>query len=135
MDFKALKSWFLSQKRDLPWRKIQNPYAIWISEIMLQQTQVAVVIPYFLRWIDRFPNINALATANLDDVIKCWEGLGYYSRARHLHEAAQHIVKHFNGNLPNCEEDLKKIKGLGPYTIGAVLSFAFHQKKLLLMGM
>lgn len=124
-----LKNWFIAVKRDLPWRKTQDPYAIWVSEVMLQQTQVAVVIDYYQRWMDKFPTVNHLAAANLDDVIKTWEGLGYYSRARNLHSGAQFVVEHFNSELPGQETDLDKIKGLGPYTIGAILSFAFHQKK------
>jgi A/G-specific adenine glycosylase len=134
LDFSRLKAWFIAQKRDLPWRQIEDPYAIWVSEIMLQQTQVTVVIPYFLNWMQQFPTIHHLAKASLDEVIKAWEGLGYYSRARHLHEAAQDLVKRFGGQLPSTEEDLKKIKGLGPYTIGAILSFAFHQKQAAVDG-
>ena len=123
-----LRRWFLTEKRELPWRKTRNPYAIWVSEIMLQQTQVAVVLPYYERWMARFPNVSALAQAPLDEVIKCWEGLGYYSRARHLHAGAHYVLEHFQGVLPASEEELSRIKGLGPYTIGALLSFAFHQK-------
>ncbi len=134
LDIDRLKTWFLTQKRDLPWRQIEDPYAIWVSEIMLQQTQVAVVIPYFLNWISYFPTIHHLAEASLDEVLKAWEGLGYYSRARNLHEAAKYVVKYFYGQLPDKEEELKKIKGLGPYTIGAILSFAFHQKKAAVDG-
>lgn len=134
LDCVRLKAWFTEEKRDLPWRRTTDPYAIWISEIMLQQTQVAVVIPYFLNWMQRFPTIRHLAAASLDEVIKAWEGLGYYSRARHLHEAANHLVAHFDGQLPQEEEHLKQIKGLGPYTIGALLSFAFHQKKAAVDG-
>lgn len=125
---KRLKQWFLSEKRDLPWRYDPSPYEVWISEIMLQQTQVAVVIPYFERWMQRFPTVQALAVAPLDDVIKMWEGLGYYSRARNLHAGAQMIVDKFHGELPQEEEKLAQIKGLGPYTIGAIRSFAFHQR-------
>lgn len=134
LDIFPLKAWFTSEKRDLPWREMEDPYAIWVSEVMLQQTQVAVVIPYFLNWMQRFPTIQDLARASLDEVIKAWEGLGYYSRVRHLHEAAQYLVKHFNGQLPQQEKELQKIKGLGPYTIGAILSFAFHQKKAAVDG-
>ncbi len=134
LDIDSLKKWFLKEKRNLPWRQNPTPYAIWISEVMLQQTQVAVVIPYFLRWMERFPTIRSLAQASLDEVIKEWEGLGYYSRARYLREGAHYIVNHFNGELPQEEEKLKKIKGLGPYTIGAILSFAFHQKKATVDG-
>lgn len=129
-----LKKWFLSSKRDLPWRQNPTPYAVWISEVMLQQTQVAVVIPYFNRWMQAFPSIEALAIASLEEVIKAWEGLGYYSRARHLHQGAQYLVEHCQGELPADEKELKKIKGLGHYTIGAILSFAFHQKKAAVDG-
>ncbi len=134
LDYQRLKTWFAVEKRDLPWRQTLDPYAIWISEVMLQQTQVAVVIPYFLNWMQRFPTIRHLAAASLDEVIKAWEGLGYYSRVRHLHEAAHYLVECFDGQLPQEEEQLKKIKGLGPYTIGAILSFAFHQKKAAVDG-
>lgn len=134
IDIAQLKSWFLNARRDLPWRETSEPYAIWVSEIMLQQTQVAVVIPYYLRWMQRFPTIRHLAAADLDEVIKIWEGLGYYSRARNLHEGAKYIVDHWNGELPNQEEQLKLMKGLGPYTIGAILSFAFHQKRAAVDG-
>jgi len=129
-----LKTWFLRNKRDLPWRESPTPYAVWVSEVMLQQTQVAVVIPYFERWMDRFPTVRHLAGAPLDDVIKLWEGLGYYSRARNLHEGARYVVDHYQGELPNCEEELEKIKGLGPYTVGAILSFAFHKKQAAVDG-
>lgn len=128
LDVKALHRWFLTNKRDLPWRSHPEPYAVWISEVMLQQTQVAVVIPFFERWMKLFPSVRALSEATLDQVIKAWEGLGYYSRARHLHEAAHYIMENFQGRFPSSEIELKKIKGLGPYTIGAILSFAFHHK-------
>src|ERR1700722_3016139 len=111
LDFTQLKAWFVAKKRDLPWRQTTDPYAIWVSEVMLQQTQVGVMLPYFLRWMNRFPTIDQLAEASLDEVIKLWEGLGYYSRARHLHEGAKYLLQHFDGQLPNNEEDLKKIKG------------------------
>lgn len=134
LDCQQLKAWFASEKRDLPWRQTTDPYAIWISEIMLQQTQVAVVIPYFLRWMQRFPTIHHLAESSLDEVIKTWEGLGYYSRARHLHEAAKLFLDDFGGRIPADEKQLQKVKGFGPYTIGAILSFAFHQKKAAVDG-
>ncbi len=134
LDFFQLKAWFQTKKRDLPWRQMEDPYAVWVSEVMLQQTQVAVVIPYFLHWMERFPTIRHLAQAQLDEVIKAWEGLGYYSRARYLHEGAKYVVEHFQGKLPDEEEKLKEIKGLGPYTIGAILSFAFHQRKAAVDG-
>jgi A/G-specific adenine glycosylase len=123
-----LKNWFSANKRDLPWRNTSDPYAIWISEIMLQQTRVNVVIPYFFRWMERFPTVHDLASASLEEVIKEWEGLGYYSRARNLHEGAKWVVNQCNGQIPNTEEELCKIKGLGPYTVGAILSFAFHKR-------
>lgn len=128
MEIIALKNWFQAEKRDLPWRRSPTPYYVWISEVMLQQTQVAVVIPYFERWMERFPTIDILASASLEEVIKLWEGLGYYSRARFIHAAAKTLVLHYQGELPSAREELEKIKGLGPYTIGAILSFAFHQK-------
>lgn len=125
---KALKKWFLNGKRDLPWRENPTSYRVWVSEVMLQQTQVAVVIGYFERWMARFPTIQSLAESPLDEVIKLWEGLGYYSRARNLHAGAKYVLEHFNGELPSSQESLSRIKGLGPYTIGAIRSFAFHQK-------
>lgn len=123
-----LKEWFLENKRDLPWRRNPTPYEVWVSEVMLQQTQAAVVVPYFERWMERFPTVEKLAVAGIEEVIKLWEGLGYYARARHLHEGAKQVVERFGGKLPQDEEALREIKGLGPYTIGAVLSFAFHKK-------
>ena len=124
----SLKSWFYEVRRDLPWRIKPTPYAVWISEVMLQQTQVAVVQGYFLRWMARFPTIKSLAEASLDEVIKMWEGLGYYSRARNLHSAARFLMDRHEGDLPSSKKELSEVKGLGPYTIGAILSFAFHQK-------
>lgn len=123
-----LKRWFLKERRSLPWRDDPSPYAVWVSEVMLQQTQASVVIPYFERWMEKYPTIEDLAHASLDEVIKEWEGLGYYSRARNLHEGAQFVVNMYGGQLPHRPEELKKIKGLGPYTIGAIRSFAFYQK-------
>lgn len=128
LDHVRLKQWFLETKRDLPWRQDPTPYSVWISEVMLQQTQVAVVIPYFLRWMEKYPSVHDLAKAPLDEVIKEWEGLGYYSRARALHEGANTIVREFNGIIPETEDELSRVKGLGPYTIGAILSFAFHKR-------
>lgn len=120
--------WFNAHKRDLPWRENISPYRVWVSEVMLQQTQVAVVIPYFQRWMERFPTVKSLADAHVDEVIKLWEGLGYYSRARNLHEGAKQICEMFGGELPDTPERLRKIKGIGPYTQGAILSFAFRKK-------
>jgi len=129
-----LKRWFLKQKRDLPWRETGDPYAIWVSEIMLQQTQVSVVIPYYEKWMKAFPTIKDLSSSSLDSVIKNWEGLGYYSRARNLHEGARFVLEQHGGNLPDNEDSLKKIKGIGPYTVGAIMSFAFHKKKAAVDG-
>jgi len=123
-----LKEWFLEYQRDLPWRENRTPYRVWISEVMLQQTQVAVVVPYFLQWMQKFPTIEALAKAPLEEIIKAWEGLGYYSRARNLHRAAQMVMADFQGELPKTPEELAKLPGFGPYTVGALLSFAFQQK-------
>lgn len=127
-DGEALRKWFLSNKRLLLWRECPTPYAVWVSEVMLQQTQVATVINYYRRWMDRYPTIESLAMASPEEVIKSWEGLGYYSRARRLHEGARFVLQHFQGMLPDSPEELAKIKGLGPYTIAAIRSFAFHQK-------
>lgn len=127
-DAEALKRWFQVKKRDLPWRRIVSPYRVWISEIMLQQTQVAVVVDYFERWMQRFPTVQSLAEGSLVEVLKMWEGLGYYSRARHLHAAARQLVEEQGGEIPDSREALERVKGLGPYTIGALLSFAFHKK-------
>ncbi len=123
-----LKNWFLEKQRDLPWREDRSPYRVWISEIMLQQTQVAVVIPYFERWMKKFPTLESLASAPIEEVIKLWEGLGYYSRARNLHRAAQIMVDQYKGVVPEQATELQELPGFGPYTVGAVLSFAFQRK-------
>lgn len=123
-----LKFWFLNSRRPLPWREAITPYRIWISEIMLQQTQVSVVIPYFDRWMEAFPTVEHLAGSSLEKVMKCWEGLGYYSRARNLLKGAQYIVEKHQGKIPSQKEQLIQIPGIGSYTAGAILSFAFHQK-------
>lgn len=127
-DHRSLTQWFDQEKRSLPWRDNPSPYHVWISEVMLQQTQVAVVIPYFLRWMELFPTIQTLAHAPFELVIKCWEGLGYYARARALHAGAKYIVNNFDGILPSTANDLLKIQGIGPYTAGAILNFAFRKK-------
>jgi A/G-specific adenine glycosylase len=129
LDILSLIKWFKQDKREFPWREDPNPYGVWISEVMLQQTQASVVIPYYVRWMQRFPTIHALAQASLEEVIKLWEGLGYYSRARNLHEGAKYIVQRFDGNIPKEPELLAEIKGIGDYTSGAILSFAFHQRR------
>lgn len=123
----ALLRFYACQRRDLPWRTTQDPYRIWVSEVMLQQTQVQTARPYYERFVKRFPTVEALARAPLDDVLKLWEGLGYYARARHLHQAAQMIVRDYNGKLPSERAALLKLPGVGRYTAGAILSIAFGQ--------
>lgn len=112
--------------REMPWKGEKNPYLIWLSEIILQQTRVAQGLAYYLKFKQLFPNINDLANANENKVLKAWEGLGYYSRARNLHFAAKQIVNDFNGNFPNTKKDLLKLKGVGNYTASAIASFAFN---------
>lgn len=124
---KALLEWYDHHKRDLPWRQTSDPYAIWISEIMLQQTQVATVIPYYLRFMEWFKTPKDLAGADTEKVIKAWEGLGYYSRARNLQAAAQTIVTKHDGIFPRKYEDVRDLKGIGPYTAGAIMSIAFNK--------
>lgn len=116
-------------KKDLPWRKDKDPYHIWISEIMLQQTRIETVIPYYLRFIERLPTIQSLATVAEDELLKLWEGLGYYSRARNLQKSAKIIVEKFDGVFPHCIDDILSLKGVGPYTAGAIASIAFNQKQ------
>lgn len=134
MEIQRLKKWFLKNKRELPWRKNPTSYQVWVSEVMLQQTQVSVVIEYYSRWMELFPTIEALAKAPIENVIKAWEGLGYYSRARRLHEGARQLLQENRKELPSDEASLRKIKGLGPYTSNAILSFAYHQKKAAVDG-
>ncbi len=129
-----LLRWFEKNKRDLPWRKTRDPYAIWISEIMLQQTQVATVIPYYKTFLKTFPTISDLARADLSKVLKVWEGLGYYSRARNLHRASQMILNHFHGKIPDTLKDLLSLPGIGRSTAGAILSFAFNKDAPILDG-
>lgn len=123
---KPLLAWYEKEKRDLPWRHTNDPYAIWVSEIMLQQTQVDTVIPYYTDWIKQFPTIKKLAQAKEEKVLKQWEGLGYYSRARNLHKAAKVVTEQFNGIVPNKPEELLKLPGIGPYSLGAISSIAFN---------
>ena len=111
-------------KRNLPWRATSDPYRIWISEVMLQQTRVETVVPYYNRWIERFPTVHQLADAPLDDVLKQWEGLGYYSRARNLHRAALVVREQHAGSLPRASGELRELPGFGEYTAGAVASIA-----------
>ena len=130
----SLLAWYDRQKRDLPWRRTRDPYAIWLSEVMLQQTQVATVIPYWERFLQRFPTVEALAAAPLTDVLAGWRGLGYYSRARNLHRAAQEIVARFGGRLPSTAAELLTLPGFGRYTAGAVASIAFGEPAPLVDG-
>lgn len=118
-------TWYHKEKRNLPWRATNDPYAIWISEIMLQQTRVETVIGYFYRFMEQFPTIQNLAAAEEQKLLKVWEGLGYYSRARNLKAAAQQIVAEFDGEMPQSIEEIRSLKGIGPYTAGAIGSIAF----------
>ncbi|MDH4230116.1 MAG: A/G-specific adenine glycosylase [Nitrospirota bacterium] len=130
----ALLAWYRVHRRDLPWRRSSDPYAIWVSEVMLQQTRVETVIPYWQRFLARFPDVVALAAAPLDDVLKLWEGLGYYSRARNLHRAAGVVVAEHGGCLPDTVAGLRTLPGIGPYMAGAVASIAFGRAEPLLDG-
>ena len=124
---KLLIDWYLSNQRELPWRKTKNPYHIWLSEIMLQQTRVAQGLPYYLRFTEEFPTVFDLAEASEEKVLKLWQGLGYYSRARNLHFTAKEIVKNHQGQFPSDYHQLLKLKGIGSYTAAAITSFAFNQ--------
>ncbi|MDI6763797.1 MAG: A/G-specific adenine glycosylase [Thermodesulfobacteriota bacterium] len=129
-----LLQWFQKNKRDLPWRKNRDPYAIWVSEIMLQQTQVNTVIPYYNHFLKTFPTIRDLTKANLSKVLTVWEGLGYYSRARNLHQASRIIANHFKGKIPETPKDLLSLPGIGRYTAGAILSIAYNKVTPILDG-
>lgn len=124
---KTLQNWYDQHKRDLPWRHTTDPYRIWISEIILQQTRVIQGLDYYRRFIDRFQNLTMLANADEDEVLKYWQGLGYYSRARNLHKTAQIIVNEYGGNFPKAHVDILKLKGIGDYTAAAIASFAYNQ--------
>ena len=124
---KVLLQWYLQNKRDLPWRNTTNPYPIWLSEIILQQTRVAQGMPYFLKFTTTFPTIFDLANADEETVLKLWQGLGYYSRARNLHKTAQIIAFELNGEFPNTYADLLKLKGIGTYTAAAIASFSYNE--------
>ncbi len=123
-----LLKWYKTNARDLPWRKTKDPYKIWISEIMLQQTTVATVIPYYERWTKMWPTVEAVSQASTEEILKQWQGLGYYSRAKNIHRAAQIVCQEFKGKLPDEPQALRKLPGFGPYTVGAVLSIAFDKR-------
>ncbi|HWI64105.1 MAG TPA: A/G-specific adenine glycosylase [Symbiobacteriaceae bacterium] len=123
----ALLNWFATNQRDLPWRRSRDPYRIWVSEVMLQQTRVETVRPYYERWFKRFPTLVDLAAAPEEQVLKAWEGLGYYSRARNLHSAAKDVVARYEGVVPDDPDAVGDLKGVGPYTAGAVLSIAYNR--------
>jgi len=123
---KKLLAWYDENKRDLPWRRSKNPYHIWVSEIMLQQTRVDTVIPYYERFLEWFPTVESLAIAPEERLLKAWEGLGYYSRVRNMQTAAQQIMNEFNGEFPSTYEGISSLKGIGPYTAGAISSIAFN---------
>jgi A/G-specific adenine glycosylase len=124
----SLLRWYDRQRRDLPWRDEPDPYRVWVSEVMLQQTQVTTVIPYYERFLRRFPRLADLAAASLDEVLKVWEGLGYYARARHLHAAARRVMADYGGQLPASYASLRRLPGLGDYTAGALASIAFGER-------
>lgn len=129
-----LLTWYDAHQRDLPWRKIGDPYRIWVSEIMLQQTRVDTAIPYYERFLSSFPTVTDLADADQQEVLKCWEGLGYYSRARNLHQAAKTVRDQYDGELPGTYDELLTLKGIGPYTAAAISSIAFQEPKAVVDG-
>lgn len=122
-----LLNWYATHQRDLPWRRSRDPYRIWVSEVMLQQTRVETVIPYYERWFEQFPTLEELAAASEEQVLKAWEGLGYYSRARNLHQAVQEVVARYGGEVPDDPAAVADLKGVGPYTVGAILSIAYNR--------
>jgi A/G-specific adenine glycosylase len=130
----SLLAWYANAGRDLPWRHCHDPYAIWVSEIMLQQTQVKTVIPYYHRWLAQFPTLEQLASADLQQVLKAWEGLGYYTRARNLYACAQEIMQHHGGVFPTELKDVLALRGIGRTTAGGILSAAFNQPAAILDG-
>src|SRR3954471_7817846 len=125
---RTLVTWYQKNKRDLPWRKTSDPYAIWVSETMLQQTQVKTVVPYYQKFLEAFPTIAQLDRAPLSRILRLWSGLGYYRRAENLKKAARQIMRQHNGSLPRDYERLRALPGIGEYTAGAVLSIAFNRR-------
>jgi len=131
---RALLAWYAKHRRELPWRKSQDPYAVWVSEMMLQQTQVRTVIPYFQSWMQRFPDVTALANADESEVLHAWQGLGYYSRARNLRRAAQEMLRVHDGRVPERVSELIALPGIGPYSAGAIASIAYGHAEPLVDG-
>ena len=135
---KTLLAWYDASRRDLPWRAppgtLPDPYHVWLSEIMLQQTTVKAVAPYYAKFLRQWPTIEALAAAERDDVLKAWAGLGYYARARNLHACAQHVARHYDGQFPDTEEELLSLPGVGPYTAAAIAAIAFGRKAAVVDG-
>src|SRR5690606_4230898 len=131
---KILNHWYSSNKRELPWRQTTNPYAIWLSEIILQQTQVIQGLPYYESFLKEFPTVFSLANAEESKVLKLWQGLGYYSRARNLHAAAKHIVNQYDGVFPNNYKTLLTLKGVGDYTASAIASICFNEPTAVVDG-
>jgi A/G-specific adenine glycosylase len=130
----ALLDWYAEHARDLPWRRQRDPYAVWVSEVMLQQTRAETVIPYFTRWMERFPTVMSLASASQDEVLGLWEGLGYYRRAHNLHRAAQILVSDHDGKLPGDVDGLRDLPGIGPYTAAAIAAISFNQDVIAVDG-
>lgn len=131
---RSIISWYQENKRDLPWRQTSDPYHIWLSEVILQQTRVAQGTAYYHRFLKKFPTVKNLAQASEDEVLEIWQGLGYYSRARNLHAAAKHIGKELGGRFPQNYDSLLKLKGIGEYTAAAIASFAYHEDKAVVDG-
>lgn len=131
---KKLVSWYLQNKRELPWRNTLNPYYIWLSEIMLQQTRVLQGLPYYLKFVEAYPSVTDLANASEDEVLKMWQGLGYYSRARNLHATAKMVSEEMNGRFPDNYKDLLKLKGVGDYTASAIASISFNLPEAVVDG-
>ena len=134
MSQQNLLNWYHKNKRELPWRSTENPYFIWLSEVILQQTRVEQGLNYFLRFVEEFPTVEKLASASQDQILKLWQGLGYYSRARNMHQTARLIVENYGGVFPQTSIELQKLKGIGPYTAAAIASFAFNEPIAVLDG-
>ncbi|MEA1882223.1 MAG: A/G-specific adenine glycosylase [Candidatus Marinimicrobia bacterium] len=131
---KAILNWYDCRKRNLPWRSSKNPYKVWLSEVMLQQTQVETVIPYYENWLNNYPTILSVANADLDDLLKIWEGLGYYTRCRNFYRAAREVVSKFNCKIPDQIDRFRTLPGVGDYIAGAVMSIAFNQSHVAIDG-